>query len=288
MQADAAVARKFLAVGATALPVGIALRPRSVRACWDEVFEVVGLAVLVASCRVFQRARPITAAEVEGSLLRRRLLMPLGIVWMAGAGCAGASKPPLAEGNLSVADAALDATQGRNETFGGGRGGRSSSLRRRSRRRGSERKRRRLPRDRSTGHRREPLSTRISRAYFRFGGSKRRRRGHRRKWNRGGTLAGEAPPTPSGKVPHPAPRIKVDVLKISGRINEADVLRQARSKGCWPFQSPVTRKVSGNRGRFHGRMKLVLQMTSVPADSAKTPQKVAAEVDDPPVIGCVE
>ena len=104
------------------------------------------------------------------------------------------------------------------------------------------------------------------------------------EWNRGGTLAGEAPPTPSGKVPHPAPRIKVDVLKISGRINEADVLRQARSKGYWPFRLCYEEGLRRSQ-KVHGTINV---RVSVGASGAvRSAQKVAAEVDDPTVIGCV-
>ena len=204
--------------------------------------------------------------------------MPLGIVWMAGAGCAGARSLPWRKVTSRVADAALDATEGRNETPRAETRRAEQCPVRRSRRRGSERKRRRLPRDRGKPVTDEqPLSAGISRAYFRSVAASAEDEAIA-NWNRGGTLAGEAPPRPSGKVPHPAPRIKVDVLKITGRINEADVLRQARSKGYWPFRLCYEEGLRRSQ-KVHGTI-------NVPDEhrcqrSGPKRQKVAAEVDDP-------
>ncbi len=104
------------------------------------------------------------------------------------------------------------------------------------------------------------------------------------KWNRGGTIAGEAPPTASGKVPHPAPRIKVDVLKISGHISEAEVLRQARSKGYWPFRLCYEEGLRRSQ-KLHGTVHVRVTVGS--SGTVRSAQKVAAEVDDPTVVGCV-
>jgi hypothetical protein len=104
------------------------------------------------------------------------------------------------------------------------------------------------------------------------------------KWNRGGIVAGETPPTPAGKIPHPAPRIKVDVLKIKGHISEADVLRLARSKGYWPFRLCYEEGLRRSQ-KLHGTVQV---RVAVGANGAvRSAQKIAAEVDDPTVVGCV-
>jgi hypothetical protein len=57
MQADAAVARKFLMAGATVLPVGIALAAIG-RSTVGSALTVIGLAVLIAGLHTFGRAGP--------------------------------------------------------------------------------------------------------------------------------------------------------------------------------------------------------------------------------------
>lgn len=104
------------------------------------------------------------------------------------------------------------------------------------------------------------------------------------KWNRGGTVAGDAPPTPSGKVPHPAPRIKVDILKMSGHISEAEVLRQARSKGYWPFRLCYEEGLRRSQ-KMHGTVHV--RLTIGPSGTVRSAQKVTAEVEDPTVVGCI-
>ena len=56
------------------------------------------------------------------------------------------------------------------------------------------------------------------------------------RWNRGGWAGATSEVGGDNKPPHPAPRVKVDVLKITGKASEADVLRVARSKGYWPLR----------------------------------------------------
>jgi hypothetical protein len=104
------------------------------------------------------------------------------------------------------------------------------------------------------------------------------------KWNRGGVVAGETPPTPAGRVPHLAPRIKVDVLKVKGHISESDVLREARSKGYWPFRLCYEEGLRRSQ-KLHGTVQVRM---AVGANGAvRSAQKVAAEVEDPTVVGCV-
>jgi len=57
MQADAAVARKFLLAGATVLPVGIALAAIG-QSTTGSMLSVIGLAVLIAGLHTFGRAGP--------------------------------------------------------------------------------------------------------------------------------------------------------------------------------------------------------------------------------------
>jgi hypothetical protein len=102
------------------------------------------------------------------------------------------------------------------------------------------------------------------------------------KWNRGG--GAEAPAGPSAKVPHPAPRIKVDVLKVQGHTKEADVLRVARAQGYWPFRrcyEEGLRRQPKLRGTI--RMRLVVGASGAP----RSVTKVGAELDDAAVVSCV-
>jgi hypothetical protein len=101
------------------------------------------------------------------------------------------------------------------------------------------------------------------------------------RWNRGG-------PETSGpaavKPPHPAPRVKVDVVQVRGHIEEADVLRTARAKGYWPFRlcyEEGLRRVP----KLHGTIRL--RLTIGPGGTARGVRKVAAEVDDATVTSCV-
>jgi len=209
--------------------------------------------------------------------------VPVGLV-LAGVGCAGASRAPIAEGRLSIADASFDATETRGETTAGGDdaggalvssagldGGAASGD------------------DGGAAALEAPVTDEIPyppgfRARISGSVAASAEDEAIAKWNRGGTLVGEAPPTPSGKVPHPAPRIKVDVLKISGHINEAEVLRQARSKGYWPFRLCYEEGLRRSQ-KVHGTIDVRVSVGATGA--ARSASKVAAEVDDPTVIGCV-
>jgi hypothetical protein len=224
---------------------------------------------------------PIPATDIESFVLRR-LLAPVGLVWIIGAGCAGVSKTPVAEGNLAAADAsagALDATEGRTERIASeddtGTGVVSTA-----------------PIDRSDGGApamEAPVTDEIPYppgSRIRLSGAVAASSEDEAiaRWNRGGTSAGEAPPTPGGKVPHPAPRIKVDVLKVSGHVSEAEVLRQARSKGYWPFRLCYEEGLRRSQ-KMHGTVHLRITIGSNGA--VRGAQKVAAEVDDPTVVGCI-
>ena len=57
MQADATVARKFLLIGATSLPLGIAFSAVG-QALPGSVITVLGLAILIAGLHTFGRAGP--------------------------------------------------------------------------------------------------------------------------------------------------------------------------------------------------------------------------------------
>jgi hypothetical protein len=101
------------------------------------------------------------------------------------------------------------------------------------------------------------------------------------KWNRGGPdTTGPA----AVKPPHPAPRVKVDVIQVRGRIEEADVLRTARAKGYWPFRlcyEEGLRRVP----KLHGTVRF--RVTVGPGGTARGVRKVAAEMEDATVTSCV-
>jgi hypothetical protein len=101
------------------------------------------------------------------------------------------------------------------------------------------------------------------------------------RWNRGGPDVGAAP---NGKAPHPAPRVKVDVVQVRGRIDEADVLRLARAKGYWPFRLCFEDGLK-RAPKLHGT---VTMRVTVGANGApRGVRKVGAEVDDPLVVSCI-
>ena len=80
MQADAAVARKFLLAGATVLPVGIALAAIG-QSIPGSMLSVVGLAVLIAGLHTFGRAGPDPAcpqAELGARATHRQPADPVG------------------------------------------------------------------------------------------------------------------------------------------------------------------------------------------------------------------
>lgn len=218
-------------------------------------------------------------------MLRRRLLAPVGLTWIIGAGCAGVSKGPAAEGMFSASNGSVGSSEAGDGSDDAGPGEDASAssvaaIEGGATRTGSD--------GGSTAV--EPQVTdeapyapgfrpRIPGAVAASSEDEAIA-----KWNRGGTAAGEAPPTPSGKVAHPAPRIKVDVLKISGHISEADVLRQARSKGYWPFRLCYEEGLRRSQ-KIHGTVRVRVTIGSNGA--VRGAQKVAAEVDDPTVVGCV-
>jgi len=99
------------------------------------------------------------------------------------------------------------------------------------------------------------------------------------RWNRGGPGAGT-----SAKAPHPAPRVKVDVVQVRGRIPEDDVLRAARAKGYWPFRLCYEDGLR-RTPKLHGTVKL--KLTVGPEGSARGVKKAGAEIDDALVVSCV-
>jgi hypothetical protein len=101
------------------------------------------------------------------------------------------------------------------------------------------------------------------------------------RWNRGGP---DANGPAAVKPPHPAPRVKVDVVQIRGRIEEADVLRTARAKGYWPFRLCYEEGLR-RTPKLHGTVKL--RVSVGPGGSARGVRKVAAELDDATVTSCL-
>jgi hypothetical protein len=101
------------------------------------------------------------------------------------------------------------------------------------------------------------------------------------RWNRGGP---DASGTAAVKPPHPAPRVKVDVVQVRGHIEEAGVLRTARDKGYWPFRLCYE---DGLRGapKLHGIVRF--RVTLGPGGTPRAVRKVSAEMDDVQVTSCV-
>jgi hypothetical protein len=101
------------------------------------------------------------------------------------------------------------------------------------------------------------------------------------RWNRGG-------PDASGrtgvKPPHPAPRVKVDVVQVHGHIEEADVLRTARAKGYWPFRLCYEDGLR-RAPKLHGTVRF--RVTVGPGGAPRGVRKMAAEIDDAAVTTCV-
>jgi hypothetical protein len=93
------------------------------------------------------------------------------------------------------------------------------------------------------------------------------------RWNRGG----------NDDAFHPAPRIRVDVVKAQG-AREADVLKLARSKGYWPVRLCYERGLR-KRQRLHGTVTLALVVGQ--AGAVKQARKLSSDVDDVPVVKCI-
>jgi hypothetical protein len=205
-------------------------------------------------------------------------------MWLVVAGCAGASTSPASQASLALADAsagALDSAEGRDETSAGNDPG--SNVASAAIEAGAS----------SGDNATAAIEAQVTDEAPYAPGLRARLSGAVAassedeaiaRWNRGGTVAGEAPPTPTGKIPHPAPRIKVDVLKISGHVSEAEVLRQARSKGYWPFRLCYEEGLRRSQ-KMHGTVHVRVTIGSNGA--VRGAQKVAAEVDDPTVVGCI-
>jgi len=101
------------------------------------------------------------------------------------------------------------------------------------------------------------------------------------RWNRGGPDAnGRA----TAKAPHPAPRVKVDVVQVRGHIEEADVLRTARAKGYWPFRLCYEEGLR-RAPKLRGTVKF--RVTVGPGGTARGVRKLAAELEDSDVTNCV-
>jgi hypothetical protein len=106
------------------------------------------------------------------------------------------------------------------------------------------------------------------------------------KWNRGGpdAVATTTAAAAAAKPPHPAPRVKVDVVQVKGRIPEGDVLRAARAKGYWPFRLCYEDGLR-RAPKLHGTVKF--KLTVGPEGSARGIRKAGAEIDDGLVVSCV-
>jgi len=101
------------------------------------------------------------------------------------------------------------------------------------------------------------------------------------KWNLGGP---DAEASQNGKPAHPAPRIKVDVVQIRGHLEEAEVLRLARSKGYWPFRLCYEEGLRRTQ-KLHGKIRL--RVTVGPNGAPRSVGRVEAELDDAAVVSCV-
>jgi hypothetical protein len=101
------------------------------------------------------------------------------------------------------------------------------------------------------------------------------------RWNRGGPDA--SGPT-AAKAPHPAPRVKVDVVQVKGHVAETDVLRTARAKGYWPFRLCYEEGLR-RMPKLHGAVRF--RVTVGPGGAVRGVRKVASEVGDDAVTSCV-
>ena len=87
------------------------------------------------------------------------------------------------------------------------------------------------------------------------------------------------------KPPHPAPRVKVDVLKITGKASEADVLRVARSKGYWPLRLCYEEGLRRDQ-KLHGSVKFRITIGNS-GDVRQVAARPGSDLDDKKVAGCV-
>ena len=101
------------------------------------------------------------------------------------------------------------------------------------------------------------------------------------KWNRGGP---DVAASSNAKAPHPAPRVKVDVVQVRGKIQEADVLRLARSKGYWPFRLCFEDGLR-RTPKLHGKVRFRVAVGS--GGAVRGVHKVASELEDADVVSCV-
>jgi hypothetical protein len=78
--------------------------------------------------------------------------------------------------------------------------------------------------------------------------------------------------------------VKVDVVQVRGRIEEADVLRTARAKGYWPFRLCYEEGLR-RAPKLHGTVRF--RVTVGPGGAARGVRKLQAEMDDATVTSCV-
>ncbi len=100
------------------------------------------------------------------------------------------------------------------------------------------------------------------------------------RWNRGGLAAVD----PKHDPVHAAPRIRVDVGKIKGKLERRLLERDARSQGYWPIRlcyEPALRKAPKHDG------KVELRLTLPPRGKAPRPKVVRSTLDDRDAVACI-
>jgi hypothetical protein len=86
------------------------------------------------------------------------------------------------------------------------------------------------------------------------------------------------------KPAHPAPRIKVDVPIVHGKVDEGEVLKQVRAKGYWPFRKCYEDGLR-RAPKLRGSMRLRLNLDA--HGKVHRPKKLTAELADAQVVDCV-
>jgi hypothetical protein len=100
--------------------------------------------------------------------------------------------------------------------------------------------------------------------------------------------AGVTAPLVTDELPyrpsHPAPRVQVDVTKVTGRAKSEDVQRVARSKGYWPIRSCYEDGLR-RAGRLRGEIEL--RATLAGGGAVESVHRSAVHVDDRDVVTCI-
>jgi hypothetical protein len=96
------------------------------------------------------------------------------------------------------------------------------------------------------------------------------------------------PPLVTDELPyrtaHPAPRVKVDVTKVTGHVQAGDVQATARSKGYWPIRRCYDEGLR-RAPRLHGEM--VVRVGLGRDGSVREVHRVSTHIDDRDVVACL-